>query len=60
MARPVRRIRRLARIAALAAVGRTGALAREVALSRGLPLRAVREALLQVYLFAGFPRQPHP
>jgi alkylhydroperoxidase/carboxymuconolactone decarboxylase family protein YurZ len=56
MARSLSRIRRLARIAALAAVGRTGDLGREVAAARGIPLRALRETLLQVYLFAGFPR----
>jgi 4-carboxymuconolactone decarboxylase len=56
MARPLSRIRRLARIAALAAVGRTADLGREIASARGVPLRALRETLLQVYLFAGFPR----
>ena len=56
MARSLSRIRRLSRIAALAAVGRTAALGREIASARGIPLRALRETLLQVYLFAGFPR----
>jgi alkylhydroperoxidase/carboxymuconolactone decarboxylase family protein YurZ len=56
MARPLRRIRHLSRIAALAALGRTGPLAREIAAAKGIPLRALRETLLQVYLFAGFPR----
>jgi 4-carboxymuconolactone decarboxylase len=56
MARPLHRIRALARIAALAAVGRTAGLPRAFAGARGVPARAVRETLLQVYLFAGFPR----
>jgi alkylhydroperoxidase/carboxymuconolactone decarboxylase family protein YurZ len=52
------RVRALARIAALAAVGRAAALvtAFRAAERDGVPLRALRETLLQVLLFAGFPR----
>ena len=52
------RVRRLARIAALAAVGRAGDLvpAFRAAAREKVPLRAIRETLLQVTLFAGFPR----
>ncbi len=55
---PERRIRHLARIAALAALGRERPLeaAFRAALRGGVPIRAVRETLLQTFLFAGFPR----
>jgi 4-carboxymuconolactone decarboxylase len=61
MARPQRakpRIGRLARLAGLAATGRTGDLEAEIraAAAARVPLRAIRETLLQVSLFAGFPR----
>jgi alkylhydroperoxidase/carboxymuconolactone decarboxylase family protein YurZ len=51
-------VRRLARLAALAALGREGDLEAEFrsCARGGVPLRAVRETLLQVFLFAGFPR----
>ena len=56
--RRARRIRRLARIAALAATGRDGPLVSAFRAARraGVPLRAIREALLQTFLFAGFHR----
>ena len=52
------RIRHLARIAALAALGRERALgpAFRAARRAGVPIRALRETLLQTFLFAGFPR----
>ncbi len=52
------RVRLLARLAGLAATGRTGELegAVRAAAAARVPLRAIRETLLQVYLFAGFPR----
>ena len=51
-------MRRLARLAALAALGRAGELegAFRACARAGIPRRAVRETLLQVFLFAGFPR----
>lgn len=51
-------MRRLARLAALAALGRDRDLERgfRAAAREGIPLRALREAMLQVFLFAGFPR----
>jgi len=57
-ARREARLRRLARIAALAATGRTRALGAQfrACVRERVPLRAVRETLLQVFLFAGFPR----
>ncbi len=52
------RVRLLARIAGLAALGRERPLGEAFLAARkgGVPLRAVRETLLQVFLFAGFPR----
>ncbi len=54
----LRRIARLARIAACAALGREADLLRSFRSARRarVPLAALRETLLQVYLFAGFPR----
>ena len=54
----IARVRHLARLAALAALGRGGDLEAgfRAAARAGVPLRALREAMLQVYLFAGFPR----
>jgi 4-carboxymuconolactone decarboxylase len=53
-----RRIRRLSRLVALAAVGRRRDLPRAFRAARrdGVPVRALREAVLQTCLFAGFPR----
>lgn len=57
-ARRAHRVRHLARVAALAALGRDESLAEALRLARksSVTLRALRETLLQVYLFAGFPR----
>lgn len=49
-------IGRLARITVLAAQGRDRALRRELASCRDVPQTLVREALLQLLLFAGYPR----
>lgn len=46
----------LARLSILAARGREGALRRELRAHPSLPVRAIREAFLQLILFAGYPR----
>ena len=58
MASRIHRIARCARIAGLAATGDEGGLVRAFRAARraGVPTGALRETLLQVYLFAGFPR----
>ncbi len=52
------RVQHLARIAALAALGKDDPLeeAFRAARADSVPIRAVRETLLQTFLFAGFPR----
>jgi 4-carboxymuconolactone decarboxylase len=52
------RVRRLAAVAGAAALGRESELgvALRAAIRAGVTLRALRETLLQVHLFAGFPR----
>jgi len=52
------RLLRLARVSAAAATGRDRVLASEIraAIARGVRPLDLNEALLQVYLFAGFPR----
>src|SRR5688572_19902070 len=53
-----RRTALCARVAACAALGRDRELAAALRAARrgGVPVRALRETLLQVHLFAGFPR----
>jgi alkylhydroperoxidase/carboxymuconolactone decarboxylase family protein YurZ len=53
-----RRTAHCARVAACAALGRDRELAAALRAARrgGVPVRALRETLLQVHLFAGFPR----
>lgn len=53
-----RRVQLLARAAGLAALGREKPLEKAFRDARGggVPLKALRETLLQVFLFAGFPR----
>ena len=53
-----RRVKVLARIAGLAATGRDARLEKAFLEARkaSIPVKALRETLLQVYLFAGFPR----
>lgn len=53
-----RRVKHLSRVAGLAALGRDEALGKAFAEARknGITMKALRETLLQVFLFAGFPR----
>lgn len=46
----------LARLSILAARGKNVSVSRELERARAIPLRAVRETLLQLVLFAGYPR----